>query len=219
MSVISANERYDGRLFASDEASRTYDRVWRVRTNSRHDEGFVIQSSQLLFGIPIVGQVHPSDPKARVVRVRGNQSEGPFLWTVVASYSTEAKEEEDPENDPIEFEWDDEFTTEATKKDRDGFAMENSAGDPFDEPVDVEVGIKVVTFNPKISANAIPSWVFDLPAAADGRHTVNDRDIEIDGVPMLTETALFRRARVGKRETRNDIEFRRVEVEVAYPRS
>lgn len=219
MSVIAASEIFDGRGFASDRETRRYDRLWLVKTNLRHDEGFVIQSSQLGFGIPTVGVQHPADQDARVVSVRGTQSSGPFIWTLTVSYSTESDDEEDPTEDPIEFSWDDEFESKATKKDRDGNLMGNSAGDPYDEPIEVEVGIKVVTIRMNVSGSQpLPDWVFDLPSdPVLGRYTLNDADIIIDDKEMVFETALFRRARVGPAtKLRNGILYREVTAQVAW---
>ena len=66
-------------------------------------------------------------------------------WTVTAEYSSEFTLAENPTNDPATITWGSEQFQRVVVVDKEGDAVVNSAGDPFDPPIMADDSRRVVT--------------------------------------------------------------------------
>ena len=213
MSVIAVKEIHGDRDFESSPGERRYTRVYHLKTNQRHDEGFVIQAAATAFNFPKVGQNHHKDNDARCVSVRGINTAG-FLWTLTAGYSTDSEKAEDPLNDPIEYEWQDERESTTTLKDANGNTMVTSAGQAYD-PHEINGLATVCRWNVNIEDGPPPDWRFDLARGPQSRPTINDRAVIIDGRQFDIGEVLWLGSGLGPTKTRNDVKYRVASIAVA----
>jgi hypothetical protein len=203
MAVVSVSEIWEGRDASLDRESRDYSRVFRVVTDSRYDSGYLVAAA---VGV-VVGSPHPHDPGSVCQRVRPTQqSFSPYVWLVTCSYSSKKQVEDNPLNDPIEYEWDTESFSRPAIVDRNGNAILNSAGDPFFEPIEVDHAYDVV----RISANvaSVPVWFLGV------KNRVNASQCTIDGVQIAARCARIKSTRVGKVQSRNEITYRQIQIEI-----
>jgi len=172
MGVVYVKELWEGRSGSDGiERRREYTRMFEVRTDDNADDATVAGGTVLL---PRNGSAYPTDAFALVVRIRPDQDSGdPTLWKVACDYSTEmpvaqgresqginaatgaseatasggdpATRQNSPLNRPPVYKVSHEQTTEIVEADKDGNAILNSAGDPYDPPLEDEVSYAVVT--------------------------------------------------------------------------
>lgn len=108
---------------------------------------------RLAAGIPRVFDICPWDIGQFCVNsVARRDTENPFVWTVDIRYRTVSlngtqpdQREEDPTERPAEIRVSSESYQKALIYDRDGAAIVNSAGDPFDPPPEVDERRAVIT--------------------------------------------------------------------------
>jgi hypothetical protein len=129
---------------------REFTRQFKVRTDSNLDEGAVILAAP---GVP-----RPFDPyltnagidlTALAQTVEPHQTESPKLWMVDVLYSTETgdstRSDPNPLNRPIEVTFAFSKQTRAAVKDRNDVAVVNSAGFPFDPPIEYDDSRPILT--------------------------------------------------------------------------
>lgn len=153
--------------------------------------------------IPKLGSLHPENFAlycARVSVVQRNK----FLWEVSVGYSNESEKAEDPTDDAAEIDWDTEQFQKPAVKDRDGNAILNSAGDPFDPPAEMDDSRRVVTI--KKNMEEVPSWILDF------QDVVNSSSFSVDGITVAAGLAKVQRVSVGAVQRRNDISYRPVTI-------
>lgn len=153
--------------------------------------------------IPAVGSPHPENLSLYCSAVRPVQR-NKFLWEVNVQYSNEQDRAEEPEDDPIEIEWDSDQFQRPALVDKDGNAIVNSAGDAIDPPPMMDDSRRVVTI--RRNATSVPSWILDYQDA------VNDSTFMIDGITVAAGCAKVQRVSVGPWQSRNDINFRQVTI-------
>lgn len=199
MAVIAVAEIHDGRgagkSTAKHKSVRKYTRVWRVETNNRYDEASVIYPA-----LPALGSSYPSDPGAKLKELNPKgDSKSKLLWYVTGQYET-MPINENPLDDPIKISWSTKSFQRPYVEDRDGQAIMNSAGDPYDPPAEGDDDIWEV----KVTRNlpAVPSWVLLY------RNTVNSDPITLDGIPVAVGKAKLAAISIGEWQYRNDTAFR-----------
>ena len=205
MSVVSVKEVWNGRDGDHDiSGERTYSKVYIVTTDSKYDDFATVSSSASL---PRRGDNHPSDFDAYCQKVTGTQASfSPTVWNVTAAYSNKREASDDPTEDAAEYEWSTEQFQRPAFKDKDGNAIVNSAGDPYLPGLDQDDSRRVVTITKNYQN--VPSWVQDMQDA------VNSSAITIDGLTIGARKAKVQSVTVGKRFTRNDIEYRTVTIAI-----
>lgn len=156
MGVVYAEELWDGRQASEDwKHHRTYTRKYEVRTDSPYDDGLVVGGSPLLprLGYPYIS-MRSVDPAALVASIDPEQSaDDPTLWYVTVKYDTQFEgtgqtgsdqqqpkdRPENPLNQPPSFKFGLEKTTRALVYDQNNKPIVNSAGFPFDPPLEEEI--------------------------------------------------------------------------------
>lgn len=201
MTIIQVNEIWQGRDGSGDASGeQQYSRVFRVRTNSNFDTA--VEATNHPF-IPVIGNLFPSDLTAFCQRVSASQETfSPRVWIITASYSNKREVTDNPISDPTEITWDTEQFQRPAFKDRSGNAIVNSAGDPFDPPADRDDSRITVRLSRNMAV--VPDWIL---LVAD---KLNSSPVTIDGISVGTEKAKIQKVSIGKKESRNDTQFRNV---------
>jgi len=135
----TSSVRSSEHVLGDKKVTRNHTLRWRVETDT------ILDGSQTVLLSPAVAHLldaHPDDPAALANRVRVSQrSENGRIWNLDVDYSTDAKSDQ-PDDDPLleerEVSWASATVSAVAAKDRDGKAILNSAGDPFDPPIEVE---------------------------------------------------------------------------------
>lgn len=203
MAVVSFKEIHDGRDGESSseqggKSTRTYTRVFRVKTNSNYDEAATVRAV-----CPRIGYRYPYDIAAVCRRVRArNEGFSKIVWIVTCSYSTGNEIEENPTADPVEIEWSAETFQRPYFADTEGHLICNKAGDYFDPPVEGDDCRWTVTI--KKNMLAVPTWLLTY------RNSVNAAAFVLDGVAIAARCAKLSSIRVSAWQDRNDIKFRGV---------
>ena len=121
------------------KVTRTHTLTFRVETDTIADDS---QSVLLSPSVVHMLDVHANDLAARATSVTASQrGENGRLWTVTANYTTDApttQDDEDPLNQPRKVSWSSGSVSVVAERDRDGKVIVNSAGDPFDPPIEIE---------------------------------------------------------------------------------
>lgn len=97
--------------------------------------------------------------------------------------------------DPIQIEWSTVEYQVPAAKDKDGNAVVNSAGDPFDPPAFLDESRWQITV--RTSVSSVPSYVLNY------RNRVNNAATTLDGQTFATRTLLVKRISIGPEYVRN----------------
>ncbi len=211
MSVTSFLEIHDGRDGADDVRGRTavrrYTRVFRATTNDDFDDANTVVAHA---SCPRLGTVYPNDIGAWCKGRRAN-SINKRLWIVTATYSSEREMEEDPAADPPQFTWSTQQFQKPFAKDRNGKAIVNSAGDPYDPPVEGDDSRWSCTVTRNVAS--VPTWLLGYKDA------VNSAAFTIDGISVNAGAAKLQSINIGPLQTRNDISFRQLSLTITFAES
>jgi len=210
VAIVSVKEIHDGRD-GDDEVSkrkgiRRYTRVFRVTTDSNSDDANMVLAAA---GLPGPGAVYPTDMGAWLRRRRArNESFSKRVWIVTLAYSSEYELSDNPLDDPARISWGTETYQAPAVKDRDGEALLNSAGDPFDPPAMQDKSRVVAHVRKNVST--IPAWFFGY------KDTVNSSAFTLDGVAFGEGVAKIRSLELSEPQERNDIAYRTLSICIEF---
>jgi hypothetical protein len=137
--------------------------------------------------IPAIWEAHPYDANTYVISKSVAMYAGPFCWKVTVNY----KYIPDPLLEPYTVDWLFSSCTEPIDKDKSGAALVNSAGEPFDPPIQEEFNDLVL----RITRNEA---AYDPALASEYKKAVNS-DQFLWFEPYTVRCNLFegRRIRIG----------------------
>lgn len=183
----------------------SHTRAFLAMTDNILDDELVIMSHA---DCPKVGDMHPSDPDAwcRSVRAR-NEDYSKKVWTIEAEYSTDREINISPTADPAEISWDTENYQRAYFKDRSGYGITNSAGDPYDPPPEGDDSRWTVTVTKNV--DVVPTWLLTY------RDAVNSAAFNLDGLAIPAGAAKIMSVKIGKWEKRSIFWYRTVSITMA----
>lgn len=199
MSVIFKEEIGSGRKATNTRGMRSYTRQFRLETTSRSDGPYAVGSDS---NLPLIGSVHPEDSFAWCTSLSVDNTEDWKGWTVTAEYSSERELSETPTSDPALISWSSEQFQRPAIIDKDGNAIVNSAGDPFDPQNMIDDSRRVVTVTKNLSS--VPSWILTYQDA------VNSGGFTVDGISVGDGLAKMQSVTVSEAQTRNGTSFRTV---------
>lgn len=186
---------------------RRYTRAFIFSTSLASEDEYHILAHP---SAPKNGSAHPSDSGAFVTSRRAECTDGQNGWLLTCEYSSERQYNEDPTADPAAISWDSEQFQKPAVFDKDGNAIVNSAGDPFDPPNMMDDSRRIVTVTKNLAT--VPSWILTYQDA------VNSDNFTVDGVPVTAGQAKMQRVSVGEVQSRNGISFRPVVFEIHLQR-
>ncbi len=165
MAVVSVTQKSEGRVYQHDGDSRTATRLFVGKTDSN-----TTTEKQLMdhADTPNVGDLYPSDQFLRVVDVSAAQAGGPRGWEITVNYSTEAPAEGDETNinpllRPPQVSLAVAVSMEPVNQLDDGTTitvLANSAGIPYDPPLEREVNDMVISVTQNVST-FVPAFLRD----------------------------------------------------------
>lgn len=201
MSLTWKGEKPATRRAQNMKGVRTYQRVYLIESDSKSDGEYAVGSHP---NLPLVGSPHPEDPFAWCVGLTVLCTNGYKAWEVTADWSSEFAMSEIPTNDAARIFWGSQKFPVPLDRDRNGEAVLNSAGDPFDPPLTRDSSRTVCTIEKNVSS--VPSWILSY------KDRVNQSAFTVDGVTVAQGNAKIDDVRVGPEEYRNNIQFRSVSI-------
>jgi len=211
MSVIKIQEIHEGRDGTADHSKsivHKYSRHWRVWTSSVYDGAYTV-----LAACPVLpGQVHPEDPIAVAgIAKCENDRRAKKVWLLHVDYSSEGSQpsgnkQSNPLSDLPEIEWSTDTTQVPFNYDKDGVAILNSAGDPFENGVKDDQSYWVVTGTKNFSF--IPLWIDQY------RDAVNSDAVLMDGVYFQPGQLKIKSIKIGKWQNKNGYWYRAVTLQI-----
>lgn len=199
MTVTYKGEDPAGRRGRNSKGVRTYTRVFKLETTSQSEGPYAVGSNASL---PKIGAAHPEDAGAFCTDLTPECVEPWKGWTVTAEYSSEFTLAENPTSDPATITWGSEQFQRVVIVDKNGQAVVNSAGDPFDPPIMADDSRRVVTVTKNL-AN-VPTWILTYQDA------VNSDTFTVDGVSISAGIAKMQAVTVSTVQSRNATSFRQV---------
>lgn len=206
MGIVSCVETWDGRGARADvDGKATASRSFRVITDDARETWPTVAAAP---GISL-GDPHPEIFTLYCSGISPRQA-NKFLWEVGVDYKNDRERSESPLDEPAEIEWDSEQFQKPAVKNRDGDAILNAAGDPFDPPAEMDDSRRVVTVKKNLAV--VPTWILDYQDA------VNSDSCNIDGVSIAAGLAKVQRVSVGPEQSRNNVTFRQVTIVIHLQR-
>lgn len=201
MAVVSVNELAEFRratdTLTPDLSIRTYQRVFLVRTNSKTDGPFVAKNDP---SIPAQGDPYPDDAFAYCKNKSVEPFAPPMAWHVICEYTSEWEIRPNPLNDPAHISWKAEQFERPAWRDRDGYAILNSAGDFFATLPVIDDSRFVVSVKKNLAA--VPVWV------ATYQDAINSAPFTVDGILVATGLGKLQSLHIGETQERNNIKYR-----------
>jgi len=182
MAIVSVKKIFEGRdadySVGKAQRIRRYTRVWRVITDDREDEGPTI-----LAALPPIGSIYSAaDPAAWLRHLHpSNASFSPYVWICTGAYSSEFEVKENPLEEPAKITWKTQNFRRPYTKDRENKAILNSAGDPFDPPIEGDDSRWQCTIQKNVAA--VPIVVLTYKDA------INEAAFTVRGVEFPERTA------------------------------
>ncbi len=203
MTVISVTEIADGRRSESVSTrggtETRHTKVYRVITDDRNDADLDIVFAP---GLPQIGDVHPDDELAfcrnQSPTPGGNKS--PFVWNVRVLYSTAFAMQNNPTDDAPRISWSTQQFQTPFIVDIDGVGVVNSAGDPFDPPVQKDDSRWSATTS--VNLAVVPSNILLF------RLAINSSTFTIDGIPVAAQHGFMYSISIGEQQSRNGFGYR-----------
>lgn len=207
MTITFIEEIPEGRTATNQKGMRSYTRKFKLKSSVESEGPYAVGSDA---NLPKIGSLYPDDPFAWCTTLTVEQFSGRWGWIVTANYSSERELAEDPTADPAVITWDSEQFQRPAIFDKNGDAICNSAGDPFDPPNMMDDSRRVVTVTKNLAV--VPTWILSYQDA------VNSDTFTVDGVPVGVGVAKMQRVSVGQVERRNAITFRPVTFQIHLER-
>ena len=198
MTVTYVGPLPDSETGTNDLGVRRYTRQFHLTTTSTTEGPFAVGSHPSL---PRIGSLHYEDPGAwcRSLSVARMAPKDKHNWVVTANYDSSFELTENPLSQPAQISWDGENFEEVAIFDRDGNAVLNSAGDPF-ENLFRERSRRVVNVVKNVSA--VPDWIITSEDA------VNSAVFLLDGFSIPVGKAKLSAPRLGPWQVRNNTRYR-----------
>lgn len=204
MTVTYKGEDPEGRTANNTLGVRTYSRVFNFTTSLQTEDAWDVGSH---VDSPRIGDVF-HDAWCRSVTPKCVK--GWTIWRVEAEYSTERELATDPTNDPAIITVDTEQFQKEADRDKDGNAVVNSAGDPFDPKYMMDDSRRIVRIKKNMSGH--PSWVLSY------QDMVNSDSFVIKGITYTAGQGKVQHVSIGDQQIRNGVQFVVVSLDIHLQR-
>ena len=209
MAVVSVQEHWRGRGASWSRDERSYHRALLVLTDDKFDREDTVMAA--VDAYVRLGTTHPADAYAFCNRIEPEtMNESPFAWVVKCGY-TAKKLDEDPLQDPAIITWNTVQYQEAAVRDKDGDAILNSAGDPYDPPVMKDKSRRTCRINKNVAS--VPGWFLDYEDA------VNSDAFTVDDFSVGIGVAKCQKPTISEWKRRNGTDYREVSMELHFSRT
>jgi hypothetical protein len=205
MTVEYIGEDPSGREATNLKGIRTYTRVFNFSTSTQTDDAWDVGSHA---NAPVIGSAFRD---AWCISSQPRCVDGKLAWKITAQYSSERELNTNPTLEPALITWDSEQFQRPAVFDKNGNAIVNSAGDPFDPPNMMDDSRRVVTVEKQLAV--VPSWILTYQDA------VNSDTFSIDGISIGIGLAKMQRVSVSPVQSRNGTSFRTVHFTIHLQKS
>jgi len=204
MAVTFAGTHAESRSASNNKGIRAYSVTYKLETNSDTDTASNVGNDA---NLPSIGDAHAEDAEAFCTQLDIDCVGGKNWWTATATWTTEQRLAEDPEDDEVRVSWDSEIYQESIYKDVYGNSITNSAGDYFVDPLVTRDNVHLIA---KIKKNVreVPAWVLQK------QNNVNSTAITIGGLFIPIRRARMSRLAIGERQRRGNVDFYNISFEV-----
>ena len=176
-------------------------RVLQWESSSQSDDEFDVLADA---NCPNVGSAHPRY-SSLWLQSRTVNNVNPWKgWQVELSYSSKVELSETPTSDPIRISWGTEQFQRPLVFDKNGDAVVNSAGDPFDPPPMIDDSRRTVTI--RVNVASVPSYISSY------QDTVNSDQFVIDGFTVNIGQAKIQSITVSEPQVRNETTYREITI-------
>ena len=211
MSVVSVSEINDGRdggdAAGGDGVSSDITRQFRVITDSVYDA-----ADTVLQACDNIGVVHPTANWLYVKSRRAkSHDKSKKVWIATLKYSSMGVSAAggptfSPLASPADVTWNAEYTQENAYVDKDGKAILNSAGDYYEDGVQVDAARWVAHVTKNVPS--VPTWIDSY------RDAINSDNFWIDGRSVSPYTAKLSSISIGMWNIKNGIWFRQLSMSI-----
>lgn len=206
MTIYLRTEDPSARTGQNNLGTRTYTRGFTLESTLQSEGPYTVGSHP---NLPQIGDAHNEDPDAYCFEVSITQKTPWKLWTYTAQYSTDKELNRNPLFDPAIITWDGENFEEVAFEDRNGNAILNSAGDPF-ENLMRERSRRVATVVKNVLG--VPSWVIEQENA------VNSAAFVLDGYLINPGLAMLAQPKISEWKKRNTYNYRTITFQIKLNR-
>ena len=174
-SLVEIHEGRQGDTQIDGEINKV--RVFRAIMTDAQDEDKIVIAALASSTFAITnGTPHPTDTTCFAQRIRAeNTSFSKRIWLITVNYSNKAID--NPTLKPAEFEWNVDKRTLPVIRDRFGNVITNTAGLPYDPPIEFDDEIDLIRVTKNVSA--MPTW---WPNGY--KRTINSDPFTIDGLAV-----------------------------------
>lgn len=202
--TFTYNGEQPGTREADDtDGVRTYSRTYLFTASSQSDDEYTLLNH---VSAPEYGSVHPSDPGAWVNSRQAKCESGYVDWKLYVKWSSKRELATDPTAEPAIITVSTEQFQKVADKDINGYAVCNSAGDPFDPPYMMDDSRRVIHVQKNMSGH--PAWILNYQDA------VNSDAVTIKGVTYAVGQMKLQRVSIGEDQVRNGVPFVVVSLEI-----
>ena len=201
MTVTWKGIKPEGRSGSNDSRIHTYKDVHILESTVTNDTPVNVGNNA---NLPFIGQSHPEDELAycnglTVSQVIGKAWEVTVSWTTANSIDGQPGQNEDPIEDRPVITWNGSQQNISIYKDRDDKGIQNSAGDPLLDTMDVNhMGLTVSS-----NVESVPAYILGY------RNSINDSAIVVGGLNIAAGVArlVFPSGFISAVKVRNGYEY------------
>jgi len=208
MAIVSVDEVWDGRSGGVDEDGvHTVSRSFQVVTDSGLDDHAIAISAVGIFP----GDPHPNLTVPALARSfeADHSEDDPTFWLVRVDYRSITEDDipqPNPIQDPPKISWSASTSRRTLYEDLNGDLIVNYAGLPYDPPVERDESEWVVSYSRNQAV--VPFWLLNYENA------VNSDPFTVAGYPVAPLKAKISGLKIGDRETRENVSFYPVSLEI-----
>lgn len=174
MSVLSINPTWDRESTQTRDWKRTYRTTWKIETSNPQDDALLVRTT-LTAWVGKFGAFYQAPDGAQdtgswinSINVKCSAPDGKqWIGTIEYAPYDPSQFPEDPLKQPAEMSWEFVQDKKVAEEDQDGNPVVNSAGDPFDPPIEYDFSRPILT----IVQN---QQDFDPDSAEDWNDSLND---------------------------------------------
>lgn len=220
-SIVSIHLLGDRTIELANRLDCRIRRSWLIKTDGRFYSELTLLANAtstgaggIILPLPYVN-THPDNPSFLCKKLSAKQEiRAPLRWIAEADYDTVpiSKQQQEEDKDPLDraakIVWNTVKYQKAIERDRDGYAILNSAGDYFDPPPLKDLSHWTATITKNVSV--VPPGILTWP------DKLNSDTFTVDGVSVDVNAAKIMSVNVSELKIEGDEEYRTLTVALEF---